>query len=45
MIYISTLNLINNTLNEITTKIKGFEDLLNSKVNCFSTYRAYLRDP
>jgi hypothetical protein len=33
---ISTLNLINDTLNEITTETKGFEDLLNSKVNCFS---------
>lgn len=28
---ISTLNLINDTLNEITNETKGFEDLLNSK--------------
>lgn len=33
---ISTLNLINATLNEITTETQGFKDLLNSKVNCFS---------
>jgi hypothetical protein len=33
---ISTLNLINDTLNEITAETKGFEDLLNSKVSSFS---------
>jgi hypothetical protein len=37
---ISTLNLINDTLNEITAETKGFEDLLNSKVSCFSAASA-----
>jgi len=37
---ISTLNLINDTLNEITAETKGFEDLLDSKVSCFSAASA-----
>lgn len=30
---ISTLNIINDTLNEVTTETKGFQDILDSKVS------------